>query len=120
MIMQAEIKSFHSPDIDDLEQNMPQEADNFSFYLEMSIGPKKGEGEVIFGVTVCTPKCFAEEFKQSEVIFPINRVFVFKYDFNQIMTRLEHFVGTRSGDSWNEIATKISKVAYWEFEDYQS
>jgi hypothetical protein len=117
--MQAEIKSFHCPDIDDLENYRPKIFDNFSFYLEMTIGTKGEVGEEIFGVTICTPKSFTDEFTNSDVIIPIHRVFVFRYDFHQIKTKLKHFVETRSGNNWHEIALKISKVAYWEFEDYQ-
>ncbi len=54
--MRAIIKSFHNPEIDDLQHFKPKISDNFCFLLQVMIGPENESGEETFDIEVCTPK----------------------------------------------------------------
>ncbi|WP_343725362.1 Imm8 family immunity protein [Herbaspirillum huttiense] len=44
---------------------------------------------------------------------------VFQYDLGAIKTEIERYLGSCVGDDWHSLAMKVSRVASWEFEEYQ-
>lgn len=118
--MKAEVKGFHSPDINDLEKFIPDIEDNFSFLLQIFVGTSGKEGEESFDVLICTPKWIQGNYKEDDIILGIHKIIVFKYDFNSLKRRLEKSINTITGDNWEEIANKIGRIGKWEFEDYEA
>jgi len=116
--MKAELKGIHSPDIDDLSQYRPADAGNFGFLLQAMAGPKGQEGEESFDVMICTPKWLVENHESHEIIFGYHHIMVFEYDYSRIVGAIDKYVRGCTGDNWNEIATKLSRMGKWEFEDY--
>jgi hypothetical protein len=49
-----------------------------------------------------------------------HHLIVVAYDFEFIRRTLDTFVERCSGDTWQQIAAKLSRIGYWEFEDYQA
>ena len=41
------------------------------------------------------------------------------YDFSLLQRARVRLIERCSGETWQEVAGKIGRVAYWEFEDYQ-
>jgi len=117
--MKTELKGFHSPDIYDLEKYYPEIEDNFCFYLEISVGVKNEKGAEQFGITVCTPKWLLENKKDDEMVFGKNYLIVFKYNYQKIYGKIKSYIDELDGNSWEELALKVSRIGYWEFEDYQ-
>lgn len=117
--MKAELKSFYSPDVYDLEKFNPEKEDNFCFYLEISVGVKNEKSGELFGITVCTPKWLLENKKEEEIIFGKNYMIVFSYSFQNITNKIKTYVDKLDEDNWEELAKKISRISYWEFEDYK-
>ena len=116
--MKAELKSFQSPDIYDLEKYYPEIEDNFCFYLEISVGIKNAEGAEQFGITVCTPKWLLENKKDNEIIFGRHYLIVFEYNYQKIYGKIKSYIDKLDENSWEELALKVSRIGYWEFEDY--
>ena len=116
--MKAIIKDIHSPDILNLKDYQPQDISNFCFYLELSVGPSSEKGEETFGLTICTPDWLLENHKKDDIIFPRHYLIVFEYDYDKIIKRLTKKIQGLSADNWNDLALKISRIGYWEFEDY--
>lgn len=117
--MNAELKGFHSPDVYDLENYYPEIEDNFCFYLEISVGVKNEKGSEQFGITVCTPKWLLENKKKDEIIFGKDYLLVFEYSYSKIYGKIKSYIDKLEGNSWEELALELNKVAYWEFENYQ-
>lgn len=116
--MRAEIKRFHSPDIFDLEAYSPAENSNFSFLLQVMIGPEGENSEESFSITICS-LLWLEKFLDSEkVMFGMNCIIVKEYNYAMIKSKIESFVGNCNGENWIEIANKISRISLWEFENY--
>lgn len=116
--MRAEIRSIHSPDIPDLENYWPEDEANFCFYLELSISPLSEKGEEIFGITVCTPNWLADNHGIDEILFLRHHLLVFEYNYNRIIDLLRKKIYSFTANNWDELSSKISEIAYWEFEDY--
>lgn len=119
--MKVEIKSYNSPDVLDLQNYIPEEADNFGFLLQVIIGPEGQKGGESFDFEICTPKWFCKKHKRDVVVFARFMVFVFEYDFNRILKNIVKLVSSasRQGKSWQDVAMKIARYGHWEFEDYQ-
>ncbi len=42
-----------------------------------------------------------------------------EYNYEQLRRFIEGYCSTSTGNSWKEVAEKIARVGYWEFEDYK-
>lgn len=117
--MRAELKGFHSPDVYDLETFNPEIENVFCFYLEISVGIKDEQGAEQFGITVCTPQWLLENKKEDDIIFGKNYLIVFKYDYQKIYNKIRKYIEGLEDSDWENLAQKVSRIGYWEFEDYQ-
>ncbi|WP_447642282.1 MULTISPECIES: Imm8 family immunity protein [Chitinophagaceae] len=117
--MRAELKSFISPDIRDLEKHYPEFGDNFCFYLEISVGLKNEKSSEQFGITVCTPKWLLDNKKGDGIIFDKNYLIVFEYNYQRLYNKIKSYIEMQNGSTWEELALKMGRISYWEFEDYQ-
>lgn len=118
----AKIIDIFSPNIDDLSSYKPDDPENFCILLQISVGiagsqqqPESGE---TFDIEVYTPKWLLSKYQKDEAIFPKNSLIVFEFDFDRIKKRIRKEVENCTGESWNEIANKISTFSAWEFEGY--
>lgn len=118
--MNAEIKSFISPDIQDLFSYKPTNKESFSFLLELVIGIKGQEGGDLFSIEITTPKWLLENYNKGDVVFGRNRLIVFEYDINRFINEIETYINSAPGNTWTEIANQLSRIAQWEFEDYKT
>jgi hypothetical protein len=117
--MKAEIKYFHSPDIDNLESYKPEEKDNFCFLLQIMAGPEQVDGEESFDVIVCTPKWLMNNHNENEIIIGRHHLIVFKYDWMNIKSTIDNYIQNSIGNDWKECAIQLSRLGRWEFEDYK-
>ena len=117
--MEAVLKGLYSSDIADVENYQPEEEDNFGFVLRALVGPMGQPGEDSFDITVCTPKWLAERYGTSEILLGLHKVIVFRYDYARLRTYIEKYLMRCSGDTWAEIAQKVSLLGQWEFENYR-
>lgn len=117
--MKAEIKYYHSADVNDLDTYLPIEKDNFGISIEINVGPLNEEGDEIFGFVWCTPKWLIQKHKTDDVIWGRHYVIVFEYDFQNLRRKLEEYIGSLEEENWDALALKIGRIGMWEFEDYQ-
>lgn len=117
--MKAELKRLHSPDIYDLENYQPENAENFAFLLQAMVGPEGEEGEESFDIEVCTPKWLEETYDIDDVIIGRHHLVVREYSFQRIVHSIKEFLRDCSGENWNEVAEKVSRLGRWEFENYE-
>lgn len=111
--MQAVLKGLHSMDLE-VETYLPDEEDNFGFVLRAMVGPLGEEGEESFDITVCTPQWLMGRYKTSEVLLGLHKLIVFRYDYVRLRQFIEKYLMRCSGDSWEEIAQKVSLLGQWE------
>jgi hypothetical protein len=118
-MMQAKLKRIHSPDVWDLQKYQPDVANNFGFLLELSVGPKGEETEDNFDVLVCTPEWLKQRYKTFDIVAGRHHLIVFEYNYDRLVDFLERYCSGCSGETWQEVAEKMGRLAKWEFEDFQ-
>ncbi len=113
------LKSYDCSDIEEpLEDYKPAQADNFGFPLCLQIGPDNEHGQDIFYVFICTPKWLQQNIE--ERFYDLRHHLLVKdYNFEALISYLEEQVLKCTGETWRDVAAKISRWAAWEFEDYQ-
>jgi hypothetical protein len=117
--MQAVLKGLYSTDIEDVESYLPEREDNFGFVLRAMVGPLSEPGEESFDITVCTPKWLIERYRDSDVLLGLHKLIVFKYDYRAIRKFIEKYLMRCPGNSWAEVAQKVSLLGQWEFEGFR-
>ena len=117
--MRARIRKYHSPDVRNLEEWRPPDPTCLGVLLQVLIGPTDDVGEESFDFMVCTPNWLRKEYGDDGVILGRAHVVVFHYKFASIRARLERLVSSFDASTWDELATKLSRYAHWEFEDYE-
>jgi hypothetical protein len=113
----AQLKRLTSTDAPSLETFRPEGP--FGIYIFAMVGPAGSLGEESFGITVCTPDWFEQTMKES-VRSGRHHLFVKQYDYEQLKRFLTGYCSTCMGSSWAEVAEKVARIGYWEFEDYKS
>lgn len=116
--MKAKIKSYESVDISDLENFVPNDPTNFAFLLELTVGPDGEEGEEIFDIQVCTPYWLLSIMSKTDAIPGHGFLIVLEYDFEHIFRKVKQLIENCTGKNWHEVARKVARIGYWEFEDY--
>ncbi len=116
--MEAKLKGILSPDIDDLENYHPEDPTCFGFLLRAMVGPADEEGQESFDIEVCTPKWLEKTYRSDDVVVGRHHLIVREYNFDRIVGKINNFVRSCSGKDWDEVAAKVSRLGYWEFEDY--
>lgn len=106
-----------SLDVDDLEGWTP-EGEDWALALRILAGPDDGPGEESFDLTVCSAGWLAERVRRDGVLDGRHHLIVERYDWPRIESHLRRRVAACRGTDWSEVAAKISRLAYWEFEDY--
>jgi len=117
--MQAVLKSLCSSDIADVESYQPEKEDSFGFVIRAMVGPMGEPGEESFNITICTPKWLAEQYGATDIVLGLHKVIVFRYDYSELRRFIEKYLMRCSGDTWGEIAQKVSLLGHWEFENYR-
>jgi hypothetical protein len=119
-MIRPKIKRIYSTDISDIENFCPENPENFSVHLRLMIGPQDSTGEESFDINICTPNWINENLISREgMVFGYQMFIVKNYVFSKIKERLDLFCNGCTGSSWGECALKLSRIAFWEFEDYK-
>jgi len=112
------LKRLHSADIFDLDSFRPVEGGNFSFLLQAMFGPQGVEGEESFDLVVCTPRWLEQNISVDTVLPERHHLIVKEYNIEKIRDFLVRYARRCEGDTWREVAEKLSGIGRWEFEDY--
>ena len=67
---------------------------------------------------VCTPEWLAQEIKKVGVINGRHHLIVNEYDIDKIRSFLVEYAHKCAGNTWQDVAIKLSRMGHWEFEDY--
>ncbi|MET8763935.1 Imm8 family immunity protein [Lentzea sp. NPDC004782] len=115
--MRAAVRAFISPDVD-LEDFRPDDPDDFSFLLQALVGPADGEGEESVQFNVCTLASLASTMSSQRVLFGRSLVIVSTSRIGEILDSVRTAIERTEGASWADVAERLSRLGYYEFEDY--
>lgn len=116
--MKASLRRLTSPDVSNLESYAPPQSEVFGFLLQVFAGPEDGSGEETFSLTVCTPRWLEQQYEESAVVSGCHHLIVFRYDYARLLQVIASHLDSVEGESWLEVATKLSLFGKWEFQDY--
>lgn len=120
MIMVPEIRRLHSPDLLDMQSSVPEDPERFCILVQAMIGPKGAPGEESFDFSVCTPKWLDHYLADKTFVFGRHYLLVKYYDYVLIWNAIEIACRPIQGDSWSDVAERLSRYGRWEFEDYEA
>lgn len=112
--MRAELKAMLSPDLQ--KPRIPDEPDACAVLIQAEIGPKGSEGAEIFQFEVVTPRWLLAN---PQLRWARSQLFLPEFSWNEVEALLKRLVSSVSGETWEEIAIKLSRYMHWEFEDYK-
>jgi hypothetical protein len=117
--MRAELRSLDSADAPGgLSSFAPADPERVSIAVAATIGPAGGEGGDLFYFNIVTAAWLAEH--PSEKGFEFMRdLLVTRWDYATVNRAISDLCFHTEGEDWSEIATKLSRSAHWEFEDYR-
>jgi hypothetical protein len=118
--MRAQLKSLS---LDPDPASLSGEPVEFALAARLLVGPADGSGEESFDVTVCTPEWLAAACRQAGGIYnPRHHLVVNLEDFDkrELHAWLAARVQEVQANTWAEIGERLSRLGYWEFEDYRA
>ena len=115
--MKAEIRGYSLTENEDLSSYEPNEQQMFSFTLLFEIGIQGQKGSDFFEVDIASP-AFLERLA-SQPLFLRHTILATDYNIPAAVALVHKYVEALEEDSWEKLASKISRVARWEFEDYR-
>jgi hypothetical protein len=119
MTARAQVRAIYTSDMDDLAQYVPPDPDRFCVSVRAIVGPECGKGEESFDINVCTPNRLAEACHAEGFIVGRHYLIVERYDATFLRKLITKLVQECEGSSWREVAEKVSRIGFWEFEDYK-
>lgn len=115
--MRAEVKRFAMVG-GEFSDYWPEDVKSFCIGADVTIGPEGSLGGDIFSFEVCTPRwLLRRECEQPD--FVRHTILVDEYDEDAIKNLVRNLVENTTGETWSEIATKLARYMFWEFEDYE-
>jgi Immunity protein 8 len=116
--MRPTLKRISTIDGHDPAVYAPGDPKRFALVLRLFVGPSSGLGEESFDLTVCTPLWLQDKCERDGFFIGRHHLVVIAYDFEFIRRTLVRLVERYSGATWQDVAAKVSRIGYWEFEDY--
>jgi hypothetical protein len=110
--MRPVLKNISTIDGDDASKFTPEDAQCFSLWLRLDVGPSDGEGSESFDVLICSPSWLAGQCERDGFVIGRHHFVVNEYRFDFIRDKLTQFIGHCSGETWSEIAAKVSRIGY--------
>lgn len=115
--MKAILKGL-SNDFYDVDSYYPDDDKCFSLSLLLSIGSEDSNGADNFDLFVCSPEWISKNVWESRIFR--HTLITRAYNINEIKKIIESHIAKCDGNSWLEVAEKLSRYFAWEYEDYQS
>jgi hypothetical protein len=116
--MRAELKHL---DLEPDPATLSGDPAEFSLLARMIVRPPDSPGEESFDVTVCTPEWLAEACRKTGGIYDPRHHLVVNFDeFDKraLHEWLAARVRAAEAETWDELAERLGRLGYWEFEDY--
>ena len=104
--------------IDGLDRFEPADRSGFAISIGATMGPAGGEGGDLLYFNVATAAWLADN-PPPKGYELLRHLLVTHWDYELVRRAIGDLCLHTEGSDWNEIATKLSRHAHWEFEDYR-
>jgi hypothetical protein len=114
--MRAVVRSVRFPH---LQSGRQIASENGRELVEVLVGPSDGPGGESFCLTACTPAALVEVLAEQPVLVGRHWLFVAEFSPRVVEDFLRRRIEQIEGATWTEVAQKVGRLGFWEFEDYQ-
>lgn len=119
--MKAILKEIRSLEIEDILINYwPEDPEIFGSWIRAIIGPDDQEGGEFFDMLICTPKWLQGEVERNGIFLGKGTIIIDEYNFDKIIVFIKQQISNSCADDWLGITQKLSRISFWEYEDYDS
>jgi hypothetical protein len=98
----------------------PKDRTHFGLDVVASVGPAGEEGAELFPFTVCSPSWLAATPLPKGSAFQRHTPLLERWDPALVERAISDLCRRTEGESWDELAAKLSRFGHWEFEDYRA
>lgn len=99
-----------SPDLNPPSEGTPEDLNNFSIILQISIGEVGKPGGEVFSLTVCSPSMIEKE----SGLFIQHTLVLDKFDWEIVNRRIEKLLTlVQNSTSWNEVILKLAGLLHY-------
>lgn len=117
--MNIELKGLRSLELEDsLINYWPTDPVNFGCWVRAMIGPNDEDGAEAFDMLICTPTWLQNELASNKTLSGKGMIIVEEYDYDEILSYLEEQIVACNDSDWSKAAIKLSRLSFWEYEDY--
>jgi hypothetical protein len=116
--MRAAIRRYECANSEDLSTYEMGALPVFSFTLTFFIGVEGEEGSDQFDVLVASAAYLAQRYPDQAATFLRHIMLAADYNIQEAVALMTKYVNSLEADSWQALASKINRVACWEYEDY--
>lgn len=113
----AELKALTSTEFE-IASEYPEDPACFDVRVDAAIGMVGSEGGDLFAFSVCTPAWLQREALAGRVVWGHHRLVVGEWNVDHVRSAIAQLCRRTSGESWQQIAQKLSAFGAWEFDDY--
>jgi hypothetical protein len=117
--MKAQVRGISTNDGEALDDLVLEDPDDVDIWITVLAGPAGEPGEESFQLRVRSPVSMAKELDQRGPLHERHMVVVATWDPHQIRTFVTRIFTEVEGQNWHEVGLKLSRLGYWEFEDYE-
>lgn len=119
-MVQAKLKFLHSPDLLDLQHDIPVNPENFLILIQAIVGPIGDAGEEAFDFNVCTPSWIEERLTKDSFLLARHYLIVPRYNYTTIWQVIQKICDRTQGPDWITVANRLGRYGLWKFEDFES
>ncbi|PZE90429.1 hypothetical protein DEI95_11770 [Curtobacterium sp. MCBD17_008] len=117
--VKAQVRFISTNDGESLEDVVLEDPDDVDIWITVMAGPVGGPGEESFQLRVRSPLSMTRELNQWGPLHERHMVVVAKWNPHQIRSFINRLFTEVEGRDWNEVGERLSRLGYWEFEDYK-
>lgn len=117
--MRAVVRGFEGLGREEPSTYLSPDPSDDAFWLRMLVGAADSAGKESFDVLVCTPAWLANTVAKEGPQIGRHRLIVESLDLRVAEEFLRLQVERIEAPTWDDLAAKIARLGYWEFEDYQ-
>jgi len=103
-----------------LESMNPADRFMIGEWIRVYAGPADGSGAESFELLVCTPAWLAVEVVRTGPMVGRHLLIVEKWDATQVRDKITELFTQENGKDWHDLAVRLSRLGFWEFEDFQA
>jgi hypothetical protein len=99
-----------------LAEWVPLDPDDIDIQLVAHVGVEGESGRDVFYFRVVTPKALARDLWAHRYVWGDELLVVERFDYKFIFSLVKAICDRIDGDSWEEIAGRLSRYIHWEFD----